>query len=155
MKEIWKEYPQDNRYKVSSIGRLKWIKGQILNQYIDNKGYFVIGLGKRKMRSHLFIAETFLNHIRCGHKVIVDHIDNNPQNNNVENLQLISHRENLIKDKRNKTSKYTGVYQKTNRKGYRSQVMLEGKMYYLGSYKTEEEANIAYIDALYEYQLTK
>jgi len=153
MKEIWKEYPQDNRYKVSSLGRFKGIKGQILNQYIDKYGYFAVGLGKQKMRSHLFIAETFLNHIRCGTKVVVDHIDNNPQNNNVENLQLISHRKNLLKDKKEKTSIYEGV--SLDGKIYRSQVCLCGKVYYLGTYKTEEEANIAYIDALYEYELTK
>jgi len=149
MKEIWKEYPYDKRYKVSSKGRFKGLKGQILKQYIDKSGYPMTHLGKYKMRSHLFIAETFLGHVRCGHKVVVDHIDNNPQNNRVDNLQLVTHRVNCSKDKKDKTSKYTGVYFDENK--YRAQACLGGKTYFLGKYDTEEEAYIARIDALHEY----
>ena len=149
MKEVWKDYPHDKRYKVSSYGRFKGVKGQILKQHIDRFGYPVVGLGRYKMRSHLFIAETFLGHTRCGHKVIVDHIDNNPSNNRLDNLQLTTHRENLSKDKKRKTSKYTGV--SVNGKKYRSQVCLVGKVYFLGLYNTEIEAYEAKLDALKEY----
>lgn len=150
MKEVWKDYPYDKRYKVSSYGRFKGIEGQLLSQYLDNKGYFMVGLGSRKMRSHLFVAETFLGHVRCGHKIVVDHIDNNPQNNRVNNLQLTTHRKNLTKDKKNKTSKYTGVSLNESNK-WTAQVCLNSKTYNLGSYNTEIEAYHAYLDALNEY----
>lgn len=150
MKEVWKKYPHDKRYKVSNYGRFKGVKGQILKQHIDRFGYPVVGLGRYKMRSHLFIAETFLGHTRCGHKIIVDHIDNNPSNNHVSNLQLTTHRHNLSKDKKDKTSKYTGVYKYY--KKYRSQVCLGGKVYSLGLYEDEISAYEAKLDALNEYQ---
>jgi len=151
MKEVYKDYPYDKRYKVSSYGYVIGVKGNRLKPFIDNKNRSIINISSKKRYLHQILAETFLNHTPCGHKAVVDHIDNNPQNNNIKNLQIISHRENCSKDKKDKTSKYRGVYQKSNRTGFRSQVMLDGKMYYLGSYKTEEEAYIAYIDALYEY----
>jgi hypothetical protein len=149
MQEIWKEYPYDKRYKVSSKGRFKGLKGQILKQYTDKVGYPTIQLGRYKMRSHLFVAETFLKHKRCGHRIVVDHIDNNPQNNRIDNLQLTTHRYNLSKDKKNKTSRYTGVSK--DHKKYRSQVCLGGKVYFLGLYDTEISAYEAKLDALNEY----
>ena len=149
MQEIWKEYPYDKRYQVSNLGRFKSIKGDIMKQRIDSQNYLCIGLGKIKARSHIFIAETFLSHIRCGHKIVVDHIDNNPQNNRVDNLQLVTHRVNCSKDKKDKTSKYTGL--SLDRNKYRAQACLGGKVYFLGKYDTEEEAYIARIDAIYEY----
>lgn len=151
MEEVYKDYPLDKRYKVSNLGNVIGAKGKVLKGWVDKNNYRWLTVNYSNIKVHQMVAETFLNHTRCGHKIIVDHIDNNPQNNKLENLQLTTHRNNLTKDKKNKTSKYTGVYQKSNRAGFRSQVMLDGKMYYLGSYKTEEEAYIAYIDALYEY----
>ena len=43
------------------------------------------------------------------HKLVVDHINNDPLDNRLENLQLISHRYNLSKDKKGGSSKFTGV----------------------------------------------
>ena len=151
MKEIYKEYPFDKRYKVSNKGNVMGLMGQLLKQKLDNKGYYVVSIGNIKARTHIFVAETFLNHKRCGHKIVVDHIDNNPENNNVNNLQLVSHRKNCSKDKKFKTSKDSGVHRRSEN-SWGSQVCLGGKVYYLGLYKTEYDAHIAYIDALNEYE---
>ena len=151
MKEIIKEYPSDKRYKVSNKGYVIGVKGAKLKPFIDNHNRSIVTIKSKKKYLHQLIAETFLNHIPCGHKIVVDHIDNNPKNNRLDNLQLISHRENCSKDKRNKTSKYRGLSIDYKLDKYRSQVCLGGKIYYLGLYNTEEEAYIAYIDALYEY----
>ena len=151
MKEIIKEYPLDNRYKVSNMGYVIGVKGYKLKPFIDKSNRSIVYTGRKDRYLHQIIAETFLNHTPCGYKVIVDHIDNNPQNNRLDNLQLISHRENLSKDKKNKTSKFTGVSKDSKINRYRTQVCLGGKVHYLGSYKAEDEAYIAYIDALYEY----
>ena len=154
MKEIYREYPLDIRYKVSNLGNVKGVKGNKMKSFIDVSNRPVVKVNRNNKYVHQMVAETFLNHIPCGHKVVVDHIDNNPQNNSLNNLQLTTHRNNLTKDKKNKTSKYSGVSLTKNNK-WRTNVCLGGKVHYLGSYKTEEEAHIAYIDALYEYELTK
>jgi len=44
----------------------------------------------------------FLNHTPCGHKLIVDHINENKLDNRVENLQLITNKQNVIKSIKNK-----------------------------------------------------
>lgn len=149
MKEIIKEYPLDKRYKVSNMGYVIGVKGNKLKPFIDKQNRSVISVGSKNRYLHQLVAETFLNHTPCGHKIVVDHIDNNSQNNKVDNLQLISHRENCSKDKKDKTSKYTGVYK--SGAIYRSQVCLGGKVYSLGSYKTEISAYEAKLDALSEY----
>ena len=155
MEEIFKDYPLNNKYKVSNLGKVIGPRGCALKPYVCPKGYASLKVGKNKVKVHQMVAETFLNHKRCGHKVIVDHIDNTPSNNRADNLQLITHRENLLKDKENKTSKYRGVSVDYSTGMFRSQVMLNRKVYYLGLYKTEDAAHIAYIDAFYEYELTK
>jgi len=66
----------------------------------------------KSFKVHKLVAIHFLNHNPCGYKVVVDHIDGNPLNNHVNNLRLVSSRENinLGYDKKNTTSKYRGVH---------------------------------------------
>ena len=154
MKEIFKDYPHDERYKISNLGNVIGAKGYLLKPFIDRKNYSTVTIKGNKVKVHHLVAETFLGHVRCGHKIVVDHIDNNPQNNNLDNLQITTHRHNLSKDKKNKTSYLSGVSLSKSNK-YVTQVCLNSKVYYLGEYKTEQDAHIAYIDALYEYELTK
>ena len=145
-------------YKVSSLGRIKSIgnnqarKEKILKGNINSKGYLFVTLclqGCRKQRTiHQVVAMTFLNHNPNGHKVVVDHVDNNKTNNSIYNLQVITARLNVSKDRLDKTSKYTGVcWHKAGRKWY-AQIRIEGKTKYLGSYKSEFRAHLAYQNIL-------
>jgi len=59
--------------------------------YLDGK--------KFTKRVHSLMAMTFLNHTYGDRKIVVDHIDNNPLNNTLKNLQVISMKENNTKDK--------------------------------------------------------
>ena len=104
----------------------------------------------------------FLNHKPCGHKLIVDHIDNNPLNNNVENLQIVTNRVNTTKDRKGSSSKYVGVcYSDKGINRWRATTSVNGKVVSLGSFDTEERASIAYnfaltqLDKLKQYSLTK
>ena len=55
---------------------------------------------KKTMRVHSIMAITYLNHIYDGsRKFVVDHKDNNPLNNKLENLQIVSMQENNTKDR--------------------------------------------------------
>lgn len=71
---------------------------------------------------------------------IVDHADNNPLNNSIENLRAASRAENsrnctIRKD--NKT-RVKGVYPYKGK--FRAHLRIDGKLTYLGSFKTIEEA---------------
>lgn len=146
MEEIWKDVPNYcGRYKASTKGRLmsckngktKILKGSIKKGYIQyTPNHKSMGL-YNVYGAHQLVAITFMNHIPNGvNGYVVDHIDDNKLNNNIENLRLLSNRDNIIKG-RSVTSKY-GVKKYFSR--YQSRVWHNKKSVYLGTFDTEDEA---------------
>lgn len=161
MEEIFKDIPgYEGIYQVSNLGRVKslpreiWKNGfyitkeKILKPNIGNIKYcYVIlykNLQKKTIRVHQLVAMAFLNHTPCGHKLHVDHIDNNPLNNQLDNLQIISARLNSSKDRKNGTSKYIGVSWSKVMKKWLSCIVLNGKIKVLGYFEDELEASEKY-----------
>tara|TARA_R110000772_G_scaffold21774_1_gene59540 strand:- start:33 stop:512 length:480 start_codon:yes stop_codon:yes gene_type:complete len=155
MKEIWKDIKgYEGVYKISTLGRVKSLKrGKeiILKESSSTGGYKVIGLYnngiKHTNKIHKLVAIAFLGHAPCGLKLVVDHIDNNKLNNNLSNLQIITTRANLSKD-RDGTSKYTGVYWHSRSGKWVSQITLNKKRVHLGYFDCEHEAGKSYQDKL-------
>jgi hypothetical protein len=114
----------------------------------DGRGRLFVILRKDGKNSvkyiHKLVAENFLGHISNGYKEVVDHIDNNPLNNHVSNLQLTTARHNLCKDKKNKTSKYAGVSWNKQKSKWVSQISVGHNKIYLGQFKCELSAAFAY-----------
>ena len=171
MQEVWKPVVgYEGIYEVSNLGRVyslpkEWIgskgckrkhDGKLLSITYSNKGYPRVLLssnGKSKTREiHQLVAESFLNHVPCGYKLVVDHIDNDKLNNRVDNLQLISQRENASKNIINKTSKYTGVYFDKSRNKYGSRIQIDGKNIFIGRFNCELKAHLAYQNKLKEIE---
>ncbi len=161
-KEVWlpvKGY--EGHYEVSSLGRVKSFKLNkelILSNKENKKGYVFLTLYfsgiRRKFGVHQLVAMSFLNHEISGLKIIVDHIDNNPSNNNVSNLQLISTRENLCKDKKGCRSKYAGVYLNIKKNKWIARIFFKKERYFLGEFNNEKDASDAYEKALHEINKT-
>lgn len=158
MSEIWKDIPgYEGYYQVSNLGRVKskhknWEEKK---PYLA-KGYYYHCLylkgREKKYKLSQIVAMAFLSHKPNGYDIIVDHINNNKTDDRLENLQLITNRLNLSKDRKNKTSKYTGVYYCKHSKKWRSDIRINKKGVYLGKFNTEEEAHQAYINKLKEIQ---
>jgi hypothetical protein len=159
--EIWKNIPEYEGYQVSNLGNVKSLrfgKEIILKKSVKKKGlrnYYSLDLYKDKKRKHIkihkLVAMAFLNHIPDGtQKIVVDHINNNSLDNRLENLQLITQRENASKDKKNKSSKYTGVTWDSTRNKWRVSVKINGRSKHLGRFYCEIEASEAYQKALSE-----
>tara|TARA_R100001443_G_scaffold25907_1_gene38963 strand:+ start:118 stop:726 length:609 start_codon:yes stop_codon:yes gene_type:complete len=161
--EVWKDLPNfKNIYKVSNLGRVKSLnykrtgKSRILKTLLNKpKGrlrtvLWVNNKGKA-FYIHQLVAMTFLNHKPCGHKIVVDHIDNNRLNNNLYNLQLVTHRENCSKDRKSKYSKYTGVTYCKTKKFYYARIYIDNHIH-LGTFRKEIDAANAYKKALKEYE---
>lgn len=148
-KEIWKDVlGYKGHYLVSNKGRMISLKfGRRVMVINNTERYPVVNLtinGKSKLkRVHVSIAESFMGHTPSGHKIVVDHIDNNTRNNNIENLQLVSTRENTSRRKRGK-SKYTGVSLGPRDEKWKAEIYINGKPNYLGLFDSEKEASNAY-----------
>ena len=108
MKANYKEVPNTNgRYAISINGVILDVcRNKIVNPHLSGvkrRNYPQVTLyirnneiiKKRTKRVHSIMAETFLNHVYDGNrKIVVDHIDNDPLNNNLENLRIVSAKEN-------------------------------------------------------------
>lgn len=162
MKEEWKDVVgYEGRYSVSSLGRVRsnsrtvWngkgnhvLKERIMKQ-CSPQGYPVVNLTMKNRQEtrmvHHLIAESFLDHTMNGHKgLLIDHIDNNQLNNNLKNLQLVTARTNNSKDRKNKTSKYTGVSWCKTANKWRARIRVNNKYKSLGVFKDEYKAHLAY-----------
>lgn len=167
--EIWKDIPDyEGLYQVSNFGNIKSLKRYVKHtdnnlklikericKPLSNKKYYAVALSKngkyKQVYIHKLVAICFLNHKPDKtNKIVVDHINNNSFDNTLKNLQLITNRENLLKNKKNKTSKYRGVYwfKKTNKWG--SKIYINGKNINLGYFLKEDEAYLAYKNKLKE-----
>lgn len=117
--EIWKPVIDcPNCYVCSNYSRIKTLPrngvkhgGRILKPSLKSDGYYGVVLqdyGKHfYKRVNRIIAETFIPNPE--NKPIVDHKDNNPLNNRVDNLQWLTEKENAMKYiKENYDGRYKG-----------------------------------------------
>lgn len=149
-KEIFKSViGYQDRYEISNKGNVKSLVGineRILKQCTTVNGYLYVVLYKNGTGKNCFIhslvATSFLNHKPDGsNKVVIDHINNNRLDNRVENLQLITHRNNITKRK-DASCFGTGVQQKGKR--FEAAIQINGKRVYLGMFATRKIAGEAY-----------
>ena len=163
MNEIWKDIPNyQGIYQVSSLGRvksLKFGKEKIMKLSKNTTGYYKISLlngGNRKQyQIHQLVAMAFLNHNVCGYKLVVDHKNDNPLDNRVENLQLVSQRFNVCKTQGVYSSQFKGVGWDKNANKWKAQYFLNGKSKHLGLFDCELKAHHTYLQAVKELEQKK
>jgi hypothetical protein len=156
IKEIYKIVPNFPDYEVSNLGNVrsnKNNKSKLLKQTYDNNYNLVRLSNKGKIttfRVHQLVAIVFLNHKPKKGVLVVDHINNNSLDNRLENLQVITQRQNLTKDRINKSSNFTGVSKKGNK--FLTKIRLkynkENLNIHLGSFTNEDVAGLIYKIAL-------
>ena len=99
--EIWKDVQgYEGLYQVSNLGRVKSFQlgeGTLLNPSLARKGYLCVELrlsGKRKrFRIHRLVAMAFIPNIE--NKPEVNHINGIKTDNRIENLEWVTHLENI------------------------------------------------------------
>lgn len=148
MIEIYKDIiGYEGLYKVSNLGNVKNIKDKQMKLSLYY-GYLKVNLTTDRISKtrlvHQLVAESFLNHKRCGFKLVINHIDFNKSNNNVNNLEIITARENCNKKHLKSSSIYTGVSWNKRASKWQSYIMINGKQKHLGLFSDELEASNQY-----------
>ena len=164
--EIFKDIPNyEGPYQVSNLGNVKSLnyastnKEKLLKQI--NHKYLAVHLYKNKklktFKVHSLVYMTFkYEEYKNKNQKVIDHINNNQLDNRLDNLQLISNRENLSKDRKSKTrtSKYIGVNWKKANNKWCAQISIKNKRIHLGLFEDEHEAHLCYQNKLKEINET-
>ena len=168
--EEWRDIPEyEGYYQASNLGRVKsldrtvltsnghdrFYKGRIIEGNVQ-KGYRQTalssdGIGRTFMFSQL-VAMAFLEHETNGHDLVIDHINGDKSDNRVENLRIVTQRENsstcFRPDEESFSSQYVGVNWNKKSSKWKAQIWHNGVSTFLGYYDTEIEASTAYQSAL-------
>lgn len=170
----WKDVPNyeglysiNTKGDIKSLSRIVLIKGcfpiiskeRILKAAITSGGYLNVRLYKNGKAEtfpiHQLVAFTFLNHSKCGNKLVINHINHIKTDNRVENLEIVTQRENSNKKHLNSSSKYVGVTWCKTKNKWISRITIGAKTLHLGCFMTEIEAHNAYKNKLKQIQYEK
>lgn len=173
MKEVWKDIKgYEGLYQVSNFGRVKRLdrfrkhwKGGLslykecfLKGTLNNNGYLNVKLYKCGLKKtisiHRLVALSFI--LNKNELKEVNHIDCNKINNTVSNLEWVTKRENQTHryNNSNTTTGITGVrYCSWTANPWLSEIRINNKTIYLGTFKNRKEAHNAYLKALQDFGL--
>lgn len=160
--EIWKDIKGfEGEYKISNYGNVKSVERFIFymnpsptTKRIREKilrvskmeGYLFVTIKKNILPIHILVWDHFGNSRRKGRKIVVDHIDENKSNSRIDNLQLLTHQQNILKHYSITRGKYPGVSKKRSRwAAYAKHEDKNKKTKYIGTYDTPELAYEAYL----------
>ena len=87
--EIWKAIPGAETYMVSSLGRVRK-NDTILANTRQKAGYCVCSIKGKTRYVHHLVAEAFLDGVGE-----IDHLDGDKSNNRADNLERVTHQENV------------------------------------------------------------
>lgn len=113
----------------------------------DTHGYLQIRIHGTTYLAHRLAWTMMTNEWPKGH---LDHANGNPLDNRWINLRSASHSQNRANSRKRKdnTTGYPGVYRSKTSGKFTSQINVNKKTIYLGTFKTAKDAGAAYQTAL-------
>ena len=122
---------------------------EFLNQF---KWYYHLGYAARAVRGADGKRHTEFMHWYVIGKPLkgnqVDHVDGNRANNQLENLKIVTVRQNQQNRHKHRNGKLVGCsYHKATKK-WRSEIRIDGKSKHLGLFESELAAHECYLEAL-------
>ncbi len=144
-----------SNYLIYNNGDIYSVKRKIfLKPRYDRDGYPRVGLVNDDKKTvtlklHQLVCMAYLDFELEGSyksKLVIDHIDNNKNNNYLHNLQIITREQNSRKNNKSKSGLLQGVYRSGNK--FCSNIRINKQTIYLGTFNTELEAHSAYKTAV-------
>lgn len=137
--------------KIIQLNQRKGVKGFVSK--VDDEDYEILSKYKwhtNKSKSGSIYARSGIGFIhrlvmKANKGQIIDHVDRDGLNNQKSNLRFCNRSQNACnkKSKQNGTSKYFGVYRQLNY-NWISRITYNRRLYYLGTFKIELNAALAY-----------
>jgi hypothetical protein len=148
MEEIWKQIENYENYSVSSLGQVRNDDTKkILKGCNGTHKRLVVNLCKngivKQFLIYRLVAFAFIPN--PAEKSDIDHIDNNPSNNRIENLRWATRQENLrnTRIKSTNTSGIKGISWDKSRQKWETYIQIDGIKVHIGRFNTIEEATLA------------
>lgn len=159
----WRKIPSALNYEVSNFGEVRsldryvknsetsyrFIRGKDLTPSPSKLNYLRVNIRltngyKKTAYVHRLVAEAFIPEFTPD--CTIDHKDRNPKNNRLDNLRICTTSENCINRpiKEIAQGKYKGIWICKRTNSWGSTIQKDRKKYFLGRYKTQEEAALAY-----------
>lgn len=130
---VWKNIPKNN--KKAKIGK------EIGS--LDTKGYRRVLILGIEVKCHRII---WYLHYNYWPNDFIDHINGNPLDNTIENLRVVSTRQNSNNLKRHRQGYLVGAHYRKDTQKWRARIHINGKQLTIGTYKNELDAHNAYIE---------
>lgn len=157
MTEQWKKIDSLENYEVSNFGRVRskarsilFRDGRVMKydtkiiKHSYSRGYRIVCIRRKSFYIHHLVWDNFGEGNRDGHTMIVDHKDEVKENNHINNLQLLTHRDNITKSVIIRGKKLLpGVSMRRGKFG--AWICVNYKSIFLGSFPTEAEAHQRYV----------
>jgi len=138
----------ETNYIVYSDGRIFSIRyNKFLKPQKRGKNYFFVNLNGKQKYIHRIIAEAYIPNPK--NLPQINHINGDKSDNRIDNLEWVSNRENTIHYHK---SKFPGVYLLSSG-NFSARVRILKKRFYLGVFKTQEEAYNTIISFLDQHKL--
>lgn len=147
----YKELAEVFSLSISSPSGLIWKKPLCTKQKVGsvagclrNHNYWYVSYKYKQLLVHRVVYSLY-HKLDIGNST-VDHIDQNPSNNNPCNLRLATHQQQQCNktSKKNSTSNYKGVSWHKPLSKWRASICVNKKRMHIGYYLTEKEAALAY-----------
>ena len=147
-------------YTDGSVEKINGINGnleRVFGYCVGRRGgvsdckYRAIHIAGKHIRIHRLIAEAFLHDY--SEDLQVDHINNDRSDNRVENLRMATNAENQrakIRKQKGTSSTYRGIYWCNTFQKWRATINLKRKRKFVGYFRCEQEAAMAWNEAAIE-----
>jgi len=158
MNEEWRYINGYNKdYQVSSLGRVMSLKrgvNKVLKPDTNSSGYLRVTLclegATKRVFVHQLVAMSFLNHVPSGRDIVVNHKNFSRKDNRLENLEIVTARQNSNLKHLPSKSKYVGVTWDNKSLKWRARIWKDGVRHHLGLFTKEEDAAEAYNKEAYK-----